>query len=73
MGREGLWLEGTQGRVLQLPWGGGEGTPPKGSWTPDPHLGLSVLKRCVPKTLAIAFGSRLRSKTQEWKEYGRRT
>ena len=28
---------------------------------------LSVLKRCVPKTLAFAFGSRLRSKTQRSK------
>ena len=25
---------------------------------------LSVLKRCVPKTLAFAFGLRLRSKTR---------
>ena len=30
-------------------------------------LGLSVLKRCVPKTLAFAFGLRLRSKTQCFK------
>ena len=28
---------------------------------------LSVLKRCVPKTLAFAFGLRLRSKTQYFK------
>ena len=28
-----------------------------------PSLALSVLKRCVPKTLAFAFGLRLRSKT----------
>ena len=28
---------------------------------------LSVLKRCVPKTLAFAFGLRLRSKTQCFK------
>ena len=29
--------------------------------------GLSVLKRCVPKTLAFAFGLRLRSKTRCFK------
>ena len=28
---------------------------------------LSVLKRCVPKTLAFAFGQRLRSKTRCFK------
>ena len=28
---------------------------------------LSVLKRCVPKTLAFAFGLRLRSKTRHFK------
>ena len=28
---------------------------------------LSVLKRCVPKTLAFAFGLRLRSKTRCFK------
>ena len=28
------------------------------------HASLSVLKRCVPKTLAFAFGPRLRSKTR---------
>ena len=30
-------------------------------------LKLSVLKRCVPKTLAFAFGLRLRSKTRRFK------
>ena len=29
--------------------------------------GLSVLKRCVPKTLAFAFGLRLRSKTRRFR------
>ena len=29
--------------------------------------GLSVLERCVPKTLAFAFGLRLRSKTRCFK------
>ena len=28
---------------------------------------LSVLKRCVPKTLVFAFGLRLRSKTRSFK------
>ena len=32
-----------------------------------PAAGLSVLKRCVPKTLAFAFGLRLRSKTRCFK------
>ena len=32
-----------------------------------PSDGLSVLKRCVPKTLAFAFGLRLRSKTRCFK------
>ena len=32
-----------------------------------PREALSVLKRCVPKTLAFAFGLRLRSKTQCFK------
>ena len=31
---------------------------------------LSVLKRCVPKTLAFAFGLRLRSKTRCFKTRG---
>ena len=31
------------------------------------HHDLSVLKRCVPKTLAFAFGLRLRSKTRCFK------
>ena len=38
-------------------------------WTtgvPD-NGSLSVLKRCVPKTLAFAFGLRLRSKTRCFK------
>ena len=30
----------------------------------DIYKTLSVLKRCVPKTLAFAFGLRLRSKTR---------
>ena len=34
---------------------------------PDDHDSLSVLKRCVPKTLAFAFGLRLRSKTRCFK------
>ena len=32
-----------------------------------PTIYLSVLKRCVPKTLAFAFGLRLRSKTRCFK------
>ena len=32
-----------------------------------PNYHLSVLKRCVPKTLAFAFGLRLRSKTRCFK------
>ena len=31
------------------------------------RIPLSVLKRCVPKTLAFAFGLRLRSKTRCFK------
>ena len=31
------------------------------------YSGLSVLKRCVPKTLAFAFGLRLRSKKRRFK------
>ena len=31
------------------------------------RLSLNVLKRCVPKTLAFAFGLRLRSKTRCFK------
>ena len=31
------------------------------------YRNLSVLKRCVPKTLAFAFGLRLRSKTRCFK------
>ena len=34
------------------------------AWLCDP---LSVLKRCVPETLAFAFGLRLRSKTRSFK------
>ena len=38
-------------------------------WSPNSQLccPLSVLKRCVPKTLAFAFGLRLRSKTRCFK------
>ena len=36
-------------------------------WFGLPGRPLSVLKRCVPKTLAFAFGLRLRSKTRCFK------
>ena len=49
---------------------GATGTLPPGPTPPAPtqlnpsaRTVLSVLKRCVPKTLAFAFGLRLRSKT----------
>ena len=40
---------------------------PKNPYPSPPFLALSVLKRCVPKTLAFAFGLRLRSKTRCFK------
>ena len=49
----------------------GSGAPIFGFGLADPMpkggRGLSVLKRCVPKTLAFVFGLRLRSKTRRFK------
>ena len=68
--REDRGLKGKEVGIMREKGVGGKGPERiltnSDFWYPY-DCGLSVLKRCVPKTLAFAFGLRLRSKTRGFK------